>query len=143
MAEGLELSVTVGDELRITAVDRMAVAWLNDHSAGFGVEFDKQHFVIEAERGGRTVGALVGSTNLSWLHVALLAVDPAARRGGVGSSLLARAEEIGRERGCVGAWLDTYDFQGPAYYPRFGYVAFGQIDDMPPGRVRYFFSKRL
>jgi hypothetical protein len=81
MAEGLELSVTVGDELRITAVDRLAVGWLNDHSAGFGVTFNKQHFVIEAERGGRTIGALVGSTNLSWLHVALLAVGPAAPGG--------------------------------------------------------------
>ena len=141
MAVELELIEGKGDPLE--AARSQAVSWLFDHAGGFGVHWDQQEFALRALRDGELVGTLVGSTNISWLHVSLLAVSPAARRSGVGGSLLRRAEEIGRERGCIGAWLDTYDFQAPDFYPRFGYAEVGRIDDMPPGRCRYFFSKRF
>lgn len=44
--------------------------------------------------------------------------------------------------GCHSASVDTFSFQGPQFYPRFGYVVFGTLD-YPPGHTRLFFKKRL
>jgi 8-oxo-dGTP pyrophosphatase MutT (NUDIX family) len=38
--------------------------------------------------------------------------------------------------------LDTFSFQGPAFYPRFGYQAYGVLD-YPPGHQRIFLRKQL
>lgn len=141
MSVEVELLEGKGDPLE--AVRKQAIDWLGDHAHGFGVHWDLQEFALRATRDGALVGTLIGSTNISWLHVSLLAVNPSERKGGIGGTLLQRAEALGRERGCIGAWLDTYDFQAPEFYPRFGYAEVGRIQDMPPGHSRYFFSKRL
>lgn len=141
MSVEVELVEGKGDPLE--AARKQAIDWLGEHADGFGVRWDLQEFALRALRDGALVGTLIGSTNISWLHVSLLAVSPAVRKGGVGGALLRRAEDIGRQRGCIGAWLDTYDFQAPDFYPRFGYAEVGRIEDMPPGHRRYFFSKRF
>jgi hypothetical protein len=46
------------------------------------------------------------------------------------------------ERGCHSAWLDTFSFQAPEFYPKFGYREFGRLD-YPPDQQRIFFQKRL
>ncbi len=117
--------------------------WLDDHAQQFGVVWDIDPFVLRAHRDGQVIGILHGYINLSWLHVALLAIDPVARRGGVGKALMDQAENIAREQDCVGIWLDTYDFQGPDYYPHLGFTEYGRLEDFPPGRTRIFFQKRL
>lgn len=127
----------------IESIRALAIDWLSEHAAPHGVVWNFQEFALKAVRDGEVAGVLVASTNLQWLHVSLLSVRPTARRGGIGRALLARAEEVARGRGCIGVWLDTYDFQAPDYYPRLGFQLFGQIDDMPPGHSRFYFSKRL
>ena len=142
-ADDLTLTVVTQDEATLQALSDRAIEWLDEHSRTFDVVFEKKPLAIEAHVAARSVGILCGSTNLSWLHVQLLAVAPKHRRGGVGRRLMNEAEALARERGCIGAWLDTYDHQGPDYYPRLGYTECGRIDDMPPGRVRLFFQKRF
>ena len=120
-----------------------SLAWLDEHAHQFGVVWNQQPFVLRSHRDGEIVGVLYGYINLSWLHVSYLATHPEARRSGDGKALMARAEAYARSQQCVGIWLDTYDFQGPDYYPRLGYAECGRIEDFPPGRTRLFFSKRL
>lgn len=117
--------------------------WLDEHGRGFGVVFEARPFALTATHDGRQVGGLIGSTNLGWLHVQLLAVAPEARSQGVGRSLLQAAEALARERGCHGAWLDTYDHQGPDYYPKLGWEMFGELPDFPKGGTRRFYRKTL
>jgi hypothetical protein len=38
--------------------------------------------------------------------------------------------------------LDTFSFQGPEFYPKFGYREFGRLD-YPPGHQRIFLKKQL
>jgi GNAT superfamily N-acetyltransferase len=62
-----------------------------------------------------------------WLRVELLFVDESRRRTGVGSSLLLEAEHVAREMGVNNAALETFEFQGPAFYAKHGYVETGRI----------------
>jgi predicted N-acetyltransferase YhbS len=99
---------------------------------------------IVAREGGRIVGGLKGQTYWEWLFVALLWVDESVRGGGIGSRLIRLAEKEAVKRGCRHAWLDTFDFQGPRFYPKLGYRRFARLRDCPVrGRTRHFFTRSL
>ncbi|WP_420233492.1 GNAT family N-acetyltransferase [Pseudomonas sp. ABY48] len=89
------------------------------------------------------VGGLYGRVFFRWLYIELLVVPEQARGQGTGSTLMQMAEELAREKNCVGIWLDTFDFQAPEFYRRHGFTEVGQIGDYPPGHQRFFFQKRL
>lgn len=89
------------------------------------------------------VGGLYGRFFYQWLFIELLSVPEQARGQGVGSTLMRMAEDLAREKACVGIWLDTFDFQAPGFYEKLGYSELGQIVDYPPGHKRFFFQKRL
>ena len=91
--------------------------------------------------GDTVVGGLVGHTGLGWLHVDLLWVRD--QGNGLGRRLIARAEELARERGCLGSRLETWSFQAPDFYRGCGYEVAGEVPDYPPGAVDYTFVKRL
>ena len=92
---------------------------------------------------GETLGGLYGRFFYQWLFIELLSVPEQARGQGLGSKLMQMAEDLAREKECVGIWLDTFDFQAPEFYKRLGYSELGQIADYPPGHKRHFFQKRL
>lgn len=92
---------------------------------------------------GSVIGGLKGMTGWDWLHVEILWVDQKHRGEGIGTALLAAAEAVARERGCIGSCLTSYSFQAPAFYEQHGYSTFGQIDDYPIGKTMYFMSKRF
>ena len=89
------------------------------------------------------LGGLYGRIFYQWLYVELLAVPEQARGQGMGTKLMHMAEDLAREKGCIGVWLDTFDFQAPGFYQKLGYSELGQIVDYPPGHKRFFFQKRL
>ncbi len=92
---------------------------------------------------GEVSGGLWGQSLYDWLVVELLVVPEALRGQGLGSRLLAAAEQEAAERGCVGVWLDTFSFQARGFYERQGYSVAGAIADHPVGGSRYFLAKRL
>jgi len=92
---------------------------------------------------GKVQAGLRGQTYWSWCTIDVLAVAKPYRRQGIGSRLLAKAEEIARSRGCIGIRLDTTSFQAPDFYHRHGYSEFGRIEDYPPGHARLWFMKKL
>jgi len=87
------------------------------------------------------LGGLIGTTGWSWLNIDVLFVEQHARRQGVAKALLASAEQKARLLGCVGAYVDTFDFQAPAFYEAQGFHCFGVIDGMPPGQRRFYLKK--
>jgi GNAT superfamily N-acetyltransferase len=92
---------------------------------------------------GAMVGGLTGVTYWDWLYVDYLWLDEQLRRRGWGRRLIEHAERIAIARGCRGAWLDTFSFQGPGFYSRMGYREFGSMKDHPSGESRHFFWKPL
>ncbi len=90
---------------------------------------------------GRVLGGLRGQTYWHWCAIEVLAVAEPFRRRGIGAQLLAKAESVARERGCVGIYLDTVSFQAPEFYKRQGYSEFGRIAGFPPGHTRIWLMK--
>ena len=54
-----------------------------------------------------------------------------------------QGEAIARADGCVGVWLDTYEFQARGFYEKLGFDLFGTLDDHPIGQKRFFLRKQL
>lgn len=97
--------------------------------------------ILIRDADGTVLGGLHGASAYDWLIVELVFVPEQLRGQGVGSSLLARAEQAARARGCVGVWLDTFSFQARGFYEQLGYVVFGTIENHPVGGERYFLKK--
>ena len=92
----------------------------------------------DAIRGGITGGVWGG-----WLHIIGLWVDPDVRGRNLGRELVEAAEAEARTAGARHAFLETHSFQAPGLYEKLGYVAFGEIEDYPPGESQVFLRKRL
>lgn len=97
--------------------------------------------VLVQDADGNTIGGLWGKTSYDWLVVELFVVPEQFRGQDLGTSILFRAEATARERGCIGAWLDTYEFQALAFYKKQGYELFGTVEDHPRGSRRFFVKK--
>ena len=108
-----------------------------------GVTTPEPVALLLRDESGEILGGLHGRVFYQWLYIDLLSVPEQARGQGIGSTLMQMAEDLAREKACIGVWLDTFDFQAPDFYRKHGYQEFGRLDDYPPGHQRLFFQKRL
>ena len=99
--------------------------------------------LIRSGDASEVIGGLWGRTSFQWLFVKLLFVPEALRSQGLGTRLLESAEAGARQRGCRGAWLDTFSAAAARFYSKQGYELFGSIPDYPAGNTRHFFSKNF
>ncbi len=98
--------------------------------------------VLVKDAAGNTVGGISGSSSLGVLFLDLIYLPEALRGDGLGSRMLAMAEEEGRQRGCRSAMLVTLSFQAPDFYRRHGWRVFGEIE-CDRGTSRIFMTKQL
>jgi GNAT superfamily N-acetyltransferase len=92
---------------------------------------------------GAVLGGITGRTSLGLLFIDLFFLPDELRGSGLGTRLLAAAEDEARRRGCRAAVLYTISFQAPGFYIRNGWKIFGEIPCDPPGTSRVFLSKDL
>jgi ribosomal-protein-alanine N-acetyltransferase len=83
---------------------------------------------VPASQGGQIVGCGIGDRHQGQTRVITLAVDPAARRRGVGAALL-RALETALPRGDVMLMVEEGNEAARALYLREGYVPVGTAAD--------------
>ena len=95
------------------------------------------------DSGENVVGGLWGRLVYQWLVVEMLVVPASERGKGTGRALMARAERVARERGCIGLHLTRLDFQAPSFYERLGFTIFGRQEDVPQGHTCFYLQKRL
>ncbi|WP_427886845.1 GNAT family N-acetyltransferase [Kribbella sp. GL6] len=91
---------------------------------------------------GQTIGGLTGRTSLGLWFVDLLYLPEKLRGAGLGSRILADAEQEARRRGCVSGVLYTISFQAPDFYSRHGWTEFGRVPSSD-GINRIYFRKDL
>ncbi len=128
-----------------TLEDREAILKLiiaHNESKAPNHQYQPLSLVLRHPKTEEILGGIWGSSSYDWMTIELFAVAKSLRGRGIGTMLLNKAEEIARARGCIGIWLDTYDFQAPEFYRRFGYEVFGTIEDYPRGLKRNFMQKR-
>jgi GNAT superfamily N-acetyltransferase len=139
--EPLSLDVTV----RPSKADRSVVGrGLGAYNrAAHGRLRGSQRWILARDAAGGVRGGTKCEIAWAWVYVDWLWVEEALRRQGLGGRLLAAAEALAQEHGCLGVHLNTWSFQAPEFYRKQGYVEVGRVDDMPPGATRHWFAKRF
>ena len=130
------------DDSTLETISRL-LSEFNERSSGLANDYRPLTIVLSDPETQETVGGLVGWTSFSYLHVNLFYLPDTLRGAGLGTKMMALAEEEAVRRGCHGVWLDTFSFQARGFYERLGYTVFGAIDDYPLGHSRYFLKKDL
>ncbi len=92
---------------------------------------------------GSHVGGLWGKCAYDWLFVDLLTVPEEYRGGSYGKELMAEAENIARANGCIGIYLNTFEFQALGFYEKLGFEVFGELEVHPIEQHKFFLRKRL
>ena len=92
---------------------------------------------------GDVIGGLVATSRWGGFLIDMLALPQSLRGRGLGSHLLALAEQAARDRKCHHMLLDTQAFQARAFYEKHGFTLFGQIDGPAPYYPRYFMKRTL
>jgi ribosomal protein S18 acetylase RimI-like enzyme len=92
---------------------------------------------------GFILGAALGETGRGWLHISAVFVDEQYRRRQLGTQLMQAAETEAQNRGCFGAYLDTFSYQARPFFEKLGYIVFGTLDDYPVRHQRYYMRKLL
>ncbi len=138
---GVTVSSATDEEVRSGDIGRR----LRHFNYGFMGEYPEVQYIrLNARDGeGHVVGGLRAIVAMYWLRVEVLFVDESQRRSGIGSALLLEAERLAREMGATNAALETFEWQGPAFYARHGYVETGRIDEYAGGYYLAVMAKPL
>ncbi len=118
------------------------LAQFNEEQAGYR---DARTLAVLALQGDdeEVVGGLIGRTSMGLFFIDLIYLPPDLRGAGVGSQLLAMAENEARARKRSAAVLYTITFQAPDFYKQLGYQELGRIECAPPGHTRICMTKML
>ena len=106
---------------------------------------DRRKITVRADDpAGELIGGLRGWTWGTCAGISMLWVREDARRDGWGRRLVAAAEQVARERGCVQVVVSSFTFQAPDFYERCGYVETGRTEGIPrDGVADVHLRKRL
>ena len=105
-------------------------------------ESEPLNLYVEDEH-GEIMAGLVADTFGNWLEIEYLFVKEDLRGQGIGSQLLQRAESEAKMRNCRFAFVNTYQFQAPAFYQKHGYQEVFILKDYPYTGQRHYYQKDL
>ena len=92
---------------------------------------------------GQLLAGLVAETFGNWLEIEYLFVKEVIQGQGIGSKLLEQAESEAKMRNCRFAFVNTYQFQAPAFYKKQGYKKVFTLKDYPYTGQRHYYQKDL
>ena len=105
-------------------------------------ECEPLNLYVEDEH-GQLLAGLVAETFGNWLEIEYLFVKEGLRGQGIGSQLLQQAECEAKKRNCRFSFVNTYQFQAPAFYQKYGYKEVFTMKDYPYTGQRYYYQKEL
>ena len=85
------------------------------------------------------LGGITGTTFWYHLHIDFLWVDESLRGKGYGKQLLDNIEAKAKDNNCNLIQLDTFSFQAPNFYQKYGYEVVGVIKDHPNKNNQQFY----
>ena len=105
-------------------------------------ECEPLNLYVEDEH-GQLLAGLVAETFGNWLEIEYLFVKEGLRGQGIGSQLLQQAESEAKKINCRFAFVNTYQFQAPAFYQKHGYQEVFTMKDYPYTGQRHYYQKEL
>ena len=105
-------------------------------------ESEPLNLYVEDEH-GQLLAGLVAETFGNWLEIEYLFVKEEFRGQGIGSQLLQQAESEAKKKNCRYAFVNTYQFQAPAFYQKYGYKEVFTMKDYPYTGQRHYYQKVL
>jgi GNAT superfamily N-acetyltransferase len=137
-----KIVVTDAPDAADTAVIADGLRDYNTSKAGYD-DYKPLAVFVTDPASGKVVGGLYGGSYMGQLRVDRFFLPEGLRRGRIGSTVLAMAEEEGRRRGCSRIALNTLEIQAPGFYQKQGYTMAARLDCDPPGITRYLMTKKL
>ena len=105
-------------------------------------ESEPLNLYVEDEKCNLLAG-LIAETFGNWLEIEYLFVKEDLRGQGIGSQLLQQAESEAKKRNCRFVFVNTYQFQAPAFYQKQGYKEVFTLKDYPYTGQRHYYQKNL
>lgn len=120
-------------EEKLEAFDETYITYKLDGSIQIGIEED----------GELVAGLDACVTAFKILYVSTVFVEEHCRRKGYGRLLIERMEQEAVRMGLNTIRLDTFSWQGKAFYEALGYQIVGHYGNPQDGYEEYFFMKRI
>jgi len=92
---------------------------------------------------GEIVAGLNSVVCWNWMEIDILWVEEKSREQGLGKRLLEEAEQVAKQKDCTFIKLNTFSFQAPEFYKKYGYKEIAVIENAPLGSKHYYFKKDL
>ena len=99
--------------------------------------------IFVRDDGEQIVAGICGNTWGGCCEIRQFWVEEAQRGLGLGTKLLAAAENEARRRGCNQIVLMTFTFQAPRFYAKRGFQTIASVDDYPRGHQTLLLRKHL
>lgn len=115
----------------------------NAKQVGFHGNIEEFKNYVIKDRGNIVAGISICIYFNECMFICVLFVDQQYRHKGLGSKLLAHAEQYAKSVGITLSHLDSFDFQAKDFYLKHGYEIFGILEDCPKGHKRFYLKKRL
>ena len=138
---GQPIEIHAGEAPDVQAYLAERIHEFNAKTTGY---FDAESFsATRHDAAGVIRAGICGYTWGGCCYISYLWVDESERGRGVGTSLLAAAEQHAAARRCSVVFVATHSFQAPAFYARLGYREQAVVHDHPPGHSSSVLAKRL
>lgn len=97
---------------------------------GKPIDWTEKKFRFKATEDGVLVGTIDGKVESGVVYIAALITAESARGRGIGTKLIAKAEDFGRKIGAHRTWLVTgKDWSENAFYKKLGFELSGNLPD--------------
>lgn len=141
--EGASTTLVVVDAPAIDDANTLEERIYEFNVAATGFDDGRYLTVVLKHDDGTIYAGLHGHTWAGICEIRTLWIAESERGKGLGSRLLAAAEDEARRRGCRVVHLASFTFQAPGFYTRHGFEPFARLEDLPSGHANVFLMKRL
>lgn len=117
---------------RATGKDTLLEEWHKVDIPHYGkpIQWNEKYFKFKAVENGKLIGTIDCKHESGVVYISSLITSEESRGKGVGTKLIAKAEEFGKKLGAHRTWLITgEDWKENAFYKKLGFKKIGTLPD--------------